>query len=134
MRSTVRSLKLVAIVVAALGVAATTALPVSAGSAVLKVTPTFVGAPGDGPHCNRPNPIANTWICHVTVNETSSSSTPAHWSATSVSGYTSFSPSHGTVWSGHSTTVKITTHLCGGYFKFKFAGAQNTVAVVYSCG
>lgn len=134
MRSTVRSLKLLAIVVAALGVAATTALPASAGSAVLKVTPTFVGAPGDGPHCNRPDPIANTWVCHVTVKVTSSSSTSAHWSATSVSGYTSFSPSLGTVRPGYSTTVKITTHLCGGYFKFKFAGAQNTVAVVYTCG
>lgn len=134
MRSTVRSLKLVAVVLAALGVAATTALPASAGSAVLKVTPTFVGAPGDGPHCGRPNPIADTWVCHVTVNETSSSSAPAHWWATSVSGYTSFSPSHGTVRPGHSTTVKITTHLCGGYFKFKFASAQNTVAVVYTCG
>ena len=134
MRSTVRSLKVLAIVVAALGIAATTTLSASAGSSVLKVTPTFVGAPGDGPHCNRPDPIANTWVCHVTVKESGSSSTPAHWSATSVSGYTSFSPSHGTVWPGHSTTVKITTHLCGGYFKFKFAGAQNTVAVVYTCG
>jgi hypothetical protein len=133
-RSTLRSVRLVAIVGAALAVAAMTALPAVAGSAVLKVTPTFVGAPGDGPHCNRPNPIADTWVCHVTVNATGSSSTPAHWSATSVSGHTSFSPSHGTVWPGHSTTVKITTHLCGGYFKFKFAGAQNTVTVVYTCG
>ena len=30
--------------------------------------------------------------------------------------------------------TQITTHLCGGYYKFKFAGAQNTVVVVYSCG
>ncbi|MFZ0920992.1 MAG: hypothetical protein WAN83_13055, partial [Candidatus Dormiibacterota bacterium] len=62
MRSTVRSLKVLAIVVAALGIAATTTLSAAAGSSVLKVTPTFVGAPGDGPHCNRPDPIANTWV------------------------------------------------------------------------
>lgn len=129
-----RALRMMAAAGALAVICAFTSSQAAAASATLQVRPTFIGAPGDGPHCSRPNPIANTWVCHVTVSETSGSSMPLQWSATSVSGRTSFSPSHGTLAPGNSTKVKITTHLCAGYFKFKFAGPQNTVVVTYTCG
>jgi hypothetical protein len=133
-RIRVRKAMSAAILLAALVVTMIAARPADAALSVLKVTPTFIGAPGDGPECSRPNPTANTWVCHVTVSEKASSSLPLRWSATSVSGATSFSPSRGTVSPGQSISVKVTTHLCGGYYRFKFATKQNTVVVVYTCG
>lgn len=134
MRIRVRNAISAAIFVMAVVVATIGARPADASSSALKVTPTFIGAPGDGPECSRPNPTANTWVCHVTVSEKGSSSLPLRWSATSVSGATMFSPARGTVSPGHGTSVKVTTHLCGGYYRFKFTTTQNTVVVVYTCG
>src|SRR5438045_3576328 len=39
----------------------------AAGGPHLKVNPTAIGIPGDGPNCN--GPYGNNWVCHVTVSE-----------------------------------------------------------------
>jgi hypothetical protein len=104
----------------------------ASGTAVLKVSPTSVYAPGDGAGCTA-NPSNNQWTCHVTVSETKASSKSLNWSAVGDSA-TTITPSSGSLSPGQHVHVTIVTTDCGGYFHWKFVGPQNTVGVRYQCG
>jgi hypothetical protein len=101
----------------------------------LKVNPTAIGIPGDGPNCN--GPYGNNWVCHVTVSEAADAHGKLHWTTSSdvpATTTATFSPSHGTLSPGQKVRVTITTTFCGGYAHFFFKGPANTVTVTYQCG
>jgi hypothetical protein len=107
----------------------------AAGRPHLKVNPTFVGIPGDGPNCNGPH--GNNWVCHVTISEAVGAQGKLHWTTSSdtpSTTTTTFSPSSGTLSPGQQVRVTITTSFCGGFAHFFFKGPSNTVKVTYQCG
>src|SRR5437868_5225648 len=91
----------------------------AAGGPHLKVNPTFVGIPGDGPNCNGPH--GNNWVCHVTISEAAGAQGKLHWTTSSdtpSTTTTTFSPSSGTLSPGQQIRVTITTASCGGFAHF----------------
>lgn len=134
-----RSRVVLVIAVVALALAITGGLTAVATFAVggphLKVNPTFVGIPGDGPNCNGPH--GNNWVCHVTISEAAGAHGKLHWTTSSdtpSTTKTTFSPSSGTLSPGQKVRVTITTSFCGGFAHFFFKGPSNTVKVTYLCG
>jgi hypothetical protein len=137
--SQTRSRVFLVIAVVALALAITGGLTTfsifAAGGPHLKVNPTFVGIPGDGPNCNGPH--GNNWVCHVTISEAIGAQGKLHWttrSDTPSTTTTTFSPSSGTLSPGQQVRVTITTSFCGGFAHFFFKGPSNTVKVTYLCG
>ncbi len=134
-----RSRVFLVIAVVALALAITGSLTAvstfASGGPRLKVDPTFVGIPGDGPNCNGPH--GNNWVCHVTISEAAGAQSKLHWTTSSdtpSTTTTTFSPSSGTLSPGQKVRVTITTSFCGGYAHFFFKGPSNTVKVTYLCG
>ena len=113
----------------------TASLPTFAatGSPTLKVVPKNVGIPGDGINCSGPHSGAFTWVCHVTLTETVSSSKPLHWFTRS-DRPARFTPANGYLSPGQSVRVIIATNFCGGFTNFYFVGSKNVATVTYQCG
>ena len=104
----------------------------SSGADLLKVVPKNVGIPGDGINCKGYNPNIGS-VCHVTLTEVKSASSPLHWYTRS-DFPAKFSPANGNLTPGQSVQVTITTKFCGGYTNFYFVGPKNVATVTFQCG